>query len=246
MAGMAGLAAALASGMVLVGPGVLERREASKPTKEVAVPAFQLDRLPVTNAEFLAFAIATPEWRRDRAPHLFVDERYLSRWESPSSLGVDADPEAPVVFVSWFAARAYCASRGARLPTVDEWELAAQASETSPRGDRDPEWRQRVLDWYAKPTPPRLPRVGHGKPNFWKVFDLHGLVWEWVFDFNSELVEGGGRGASSQFCGGGALEGTADDYAAFMRKAFRSSLRARYTAASLGFRCAVDAPKGKR
>ena len=35
----------------------------------------------------------------------------------------------PSTQVSWFAARAYCASLGKRLPTVDEWEYAAAASE---------------------------------------------------------------------------------------------------------------------
>jgi formylglycine-generating enzyme required for sulfatase activity len=43
------------------------------------------------------------------------------------------------------------------------------------------------------------------------------------------------------FCGAGAL-GAADtsDYAAFMRAALRSSLKANNTTTSLGFRCARD------
>ena len=36
------------------------------------VPAFSLMKRPVTNAEFLAFVRATPEWRRDRVPSAFA------------------------------------------------------------------------------------------------------------------------------------------------------------------------------
>jgi sulfatase modifying factor 1 len=43
------------------------------------------------------------------------------------------------------------------------------------------------------------------------------------------------------FCGSGALGASSfDDYAAFMRYAFRSSLKAHYTVPNLGFRCAQD------
>ena len=64
------------------------------------------------------------------------------------------------------------------------------------------------------------------------VSDLHGLIWEWTLDFNSSLVTGESRADGSLdrslYCGSGAA-GAADfeDYAAFMRYAFRSSLEAR-------------------
>ena len=46
------------------------------------------------------------------------------------------------------------------------------------------------------------------------------------------------------FCGAGAV-GSADvaDYAAFMRFAFRGSLRGSYCVRNLGFRCASDVEK---
>lgn len=45
----------------------------------------------------------------------------------------------------------------------------------------------------------------------------------------------------SRFCGAGAVTAAdKNDYASFMRIAFRSSLKAGYTAGSLGFRCARD------
>ena len=50
-----------------------------------------------------------------------------------------------------------------------------------------------------------------------------------------------------RFCGVGAqAAGDKSDYAGFLRIAFRSALEARYTAASLGFRCARDAEGDSR
>lgn len=228
-------AAALLAGMALVGPGTRHVAFPARPAlAEVAVHAFLLDREPVTNADFLAFVVAHPDWRREEVSLAFADSGYLADWASPTSTG-DLDPRAPVTRVSWFAADAYCAARGDRLPTVDEWELAAQASATSVDGRQDPAWLQTVLDWYARPSPARLPAVG-GAPNAWGVADLHGLVWEWTDDFSSDMPQAGAFA-----CGGAPSSASAkDDYAAYMRTAFRSALRADYTVANLGFRCARD------
>lgn len=212
---------------------------------EIAVPAFRLDPTPVRNADFLVFVAENPSWQRGRISALFADEGYLASWADPTALGTASRPEQPVTEVSWFAARAYCASRGGRLPSNAEWEVAANADETRPDASQDPAWRDRVLAWYAQPASVARDDVGRGAPNYWGAYDLTGLVWEWTEDFNSTLVSGDSRerkGADKvQFCGAGALEAQdKGDYAAFMRVAFRSSLEARYTTASLGFRCAYD------
>src|SRR6218665_2014995 len=93
--------------------------------ESVAVAAFSLDVLPVTNAGFLAFVRAHPQWRRSRVRPLFADATYLRHWAGGVEPGPSAPADAPVVNVSWFAARAFARARGRRLPTVAEWELAA-------------------------------------------------------------------------------------------------------------------------
>jgi len=213
--------------------------------KEVAVKAFYLDVLPVTNGDFLAFVRASPQWRRSQARRLFVDDAYLKDWAGDLDLGANAAPNAPVTFVSWFAAKAYAQWKGKRLPTVAEWEYAASASSTRPNAENDPEFKLQVLKWYSSPSAAKLPPVGAGPSNFWGIHDLHGLVWEWVADFNTAMGTGDGRDVGDPnrqlFCGAGAQSASnAENYPAFVRYAFRSSLDAVYCVHNLGFRCAKD------
>lgn len=205
--------------------------------KSVPVAAFRLEQHAVSNAQFLAFVAACPQWRRSRVSPLFADAGYLAAWRSDLDPGPRA-AELPVTNVSWFAARAYARWRGRRLPTNAEWELAAALPL---EGDED--LTRVVLDWYSKPMPERPLPIGAGTRSAGGLQDLHGLVWEWVDDFATAMTTGDARGATdlqrNLFCGAGAV-GSArpDDYAAFMRYAMRSSLSGAHTTRNLGFRCA--------
>ena len=84
---------------------------------------------------------------------------------SPDALGAGVEPGAPVVSVSWFAARAFCASRGERLPTEAEWERAATRRVARARArSRAPRRAPRPI---RVRRPKRLPHVGAGAPNVW-------------------------------------------------------------------------------
>lgn len=216
--------------------------------KTVTVKPFALADRPVTNGEFLAFVVKHPQWRRGSAQGLFADGRYLAHWQSPLTLGDNALNDAPVTHISWFAAVAYCESQNARLPTWHEWELAAAADATRNDAREDPAWRQTILDWYAKPTPERFPAVKKNPANAYGIHDLHGLVWEWVLDFNGMLVTSDNREPGTldklEFCGAGALTmEQKEQYAVLMRIAMLSSLEANYTTRNMGFRCVKDIPE---
>ncbi len=213
----------------------------------ISVGAFLIDRYPVTNSEFLEFVKVNPQWRRSQIKKIFADNTYLQHWPGDLELGDEKNliKNSPVTCISWYAARAYAKWKGKRLPTLAEWEYVAAASEMQPYGRNDPEFLQRILNWYSKPTPVKFPSVGSTFKNYWGLYDLHGLIWEWVADFNTALVTGESRadsGLDRQFYCGSASIGASDfkDYAAFMRYGFRSSLKAHYTIANLGFRCARD------
>ncbi|HVZ66623.1 MAG TPA: formylglycine-generating enzyme family protein [Lacunisphaera sp.] len=235
--------------MIVVPAGVyVPFAKAPTDAAEVRVPAFQLDRDAVTNAEFLAFVRANPKWRRSQVSPLFADKTYLGHWAGDLEPGPAAPADAPVVNVSWFAARAYARWAGKRLPTATEWEYAAAAGYAGPDGRHDEQLNRDIYAWLARPTPAVLPAVATGKANAYGARGLFGLVWEWVEDFNTAMVTGESRADSglerNLFCGAGAANvKDTGDYAAFMRQALRSSLRANNTTASLGFRCARDLSK---
>jgi formylglycine-generating enzyme len=217
------------------GPGV----------KKVAMRSYRLDRTPVTNADFAGFVREHPEWRRDRVTPLFAEQDYLTHWSSTTEPGA-AIGRQPVVRVSWFAASAYCEARGARLPTWYEWEYAAAASGTNADARSDASWQRQILDWYSRSGRGALPNVGSTPANYYGIQDLHGVVWEWVYDLSSMLVSGDNREQSDpdalRFCGPGALTmEQKESYATLMRIAMLSSMQARYTNATMGFRCATEA-----
>lgn len=212
----------------------------------VRVAPFELMGTPVTNAQFLAFVKTHPQWRRDRVASVFAESRYLSHWQGATVLGPKALPAQPVTWISWFAADAYCAAQGARLPTWNEWEYAAAADETRRDARKDPTWRERILSWYSRPSNTVLPRAGLQTPNAYGVQDLHGLVWEWTDDYSALLVSGDNRNQGdadrTKFCGAGALSmDDRENYAVLMRVAMLSSLEGRDATANLGFRCARGA-----
>jgi len=243
--GVAFAATNMPAGMVVISGGVFKPLfRSTADFKEVAVQPFYLDVLPVTNEDFLQFVRANPRWQRSIVKRLFADESYLKNWAGDLELGTNAPADAPATFVSWFAAKAYAQWKGKRLPTVAEWELTAAAGYTQLDGEKDVEFKHALFTWYTSPAE-KAGRVGAGRTNYWGIYDLHGLGWEWVADFNTAMVTGDARGDTGLdrqlFCGSGSI-GARDpgNFAAFMRYGFRSSLKADYCVHNLGFRCAKD------
>jgi formylglycine-generating enzyme required for sulfatase activity len=228
------------SAMVLVKGGTyIPLFRGSGEAKPGKVQSFLMDKYPVTNAEFLEFVKANPQWQRSSVKRIFADKSYLKHWEGDTKPGADIIPQSPVTNVSWFAAKAYAEWCGKRLPTVAEWEYAASAGKTKPNAVNDRENINRILQWYSQRSS-KLEKVGSTDKNYWGVYDMFGLIWEWTYDFNSILITGDSRGdsnpAQTVFCGNNA-GGDAGNYPAFMRYGFRSSLKANYTVHNLGFRC---------
>ncbi|MCG2419170.1 formylglycine-generating enzyme family protein [Aequorivita sp. F47161] len=210
--------------------------------KTVKVAPFLMDALPVTNADYLKFVQENPKWKKSNVKSLFADKSYLAKWTDDTTFTGLKD--APVNNVSWFAAKNYCECQGKRLPTIDEWEYAAMADENVPDARKIKTYNQYILNWYETPKTFNKP-VGSTFKNYWGIYDLHGLVWEWTQDFNAVLISGESRKDvdkdANLFCGSAAI-GASDlmNYAAFMRFAFRGSMKARYSSQNLGFRCAKD------
>src|SRR5215831_14790418 len=80
-------------------------RSLTDPTN-VPVKSFLLDVEPVTNEQFLKFVRANPRWQRSQVKRIFAEENYLKYWAADLEPGTNARPRQPVVWVSWFAAKA--------------------------------------------------------------------------------------------------------------------------------------------
>lgn len=204
----------------------------------IELGSFYLDKTAVTVSQYAEFLEKNPQWNKENIKQLFAESSYLSNKNNQH-------PNAPVTYVSWFAANAYCQCKGKRLPTIDEWEYVALANENRRDARSLPSFNQYILDWYERPEKEHLKTVKSTFQNAWGVYDMHGLIWEWTLDFNSILISGESRkdGATDRnlFCGSASI-GAADlmNYAAFMRYAFRGSVEADFCIKNLGFRCAAD------
>lgn len=213
---------------------------------KLSVAPFRMRSSFVTNAEFLAFVNNDARWRRDRIAALFATRGYLSRWSGPLSLGPNAPPDAAVTGVSWFAARAYCASEQARLPHWIEWEYAAAADARSRDARADTVRQARILSnlLASFSGPPATPaRQG---PNVYGLFGMHKLVGEWVDDYAALFADADARSPGDsnalRLCGGSALSfSDRTDSSLVMRVAALAAMTPADSSSSVGFRCAKDA-----
>ena len=217
-----------------------------RPAHVVDLPAFEIDRLPVTTAQFAEFLSAVGA-TNGRGQNLFDVSDADARIHSVGDRFVpDPGYEAhPVVEPSWFGARDYCAWRAARLPIEAEWERAARGTDgrTYPWGDEPPDatrahFGARYNDYLAVGAFP----AGAGPGG---VLDMAGNVWQWVSslyrpypyradDGREDLDDPGERATR----GGGH-----DSPAQALRSAHRGRGLSRAPAAghhNIGFRCARD------
>ena len=213
-----------AEGMVPVPPGTYPVGSA-KPDllaeskrRDVAVAAYVIDRHEVTNAEYKAFVDQT-----DAAPP-------LTGWTSSGP--PDAQLDHPVRAITFEWATAYCKSRGKRLPTEIEWEVAAGGKDGT------------KFAWGNDLAAVSLPIDGTypvesvpGDKSSMGVFDLTGSVWEWVGDSYDPNKVGAGKHV---------LRGGQNGYIRNNWSRLPVDEKASNAVLGAGMRCAASAADGKK
>ncbi|WP_121966052.1 formylglycine-generating enzyme family protein [Myroides sp. N17-2] len=232
-----------ATPMVTIKGGTFVPLYGSTEEGNAKVASFKLDQYAVTNEQYVEFLKKNPTYQRSQIKALFANKSYLAHWASDLDYG-DLKPNAPVTNVSWFAAKKYCELQDRRLPTMDEWEYVAMADAKNMDAREKEAYNKYILAWYETPKT-YVNSVGSTFKNYWGVYDMHGLIWEWVADYNSIFLSGESRkdkgNDENLFCGSASINASdLMDYAAFMRYGFRGSLRANFTTKNLGFRCAKN------
>ncbi|GBE76068.1 hypothetical protein myaer87_32950 [Microcystis aeruginosa NIES-87] len=137
--------------------------ENEKPIHQVIVPAFQIGKYPITQAQYQAVMGNNP-----------------SRFSG--------NPQNPVESVTWFNAQAFCeklsqlTGKNYRLPTEAEWEYACRAGTKTRFSFGDDKEQLGDYAWVDGNSNNTTHPVGEKRPNPWGIYDMHGNVWEWCAD----------------------------------------------------------------
>jgi len=200
-----------------------------KPVHKVNITTrFYMSVTEVTNAQFEQFDSAHRQTR--------------------GKMGFSTEDDEAVIFVDWNQAQAFCdwlsTKEGLfyRLPTEAEWEYACRAGTTTAynTGDTLPEiyWKNQVTDWLQKPV---SLKVGATPPNPWGLYDMHGNVEEWCYDWygpytRTQKIDPLGRVSGLYKVTRGGSHGTK---VFFLRSANRSATIPEDKSWMIGFRVVV-------
>ncbi len=140
------------------------------PTRRITLTPFKIDRMPVTNREYLEYAEGTGR----RKPPLH---------DHP----VFGAPNHPVVGVTFDEAMQFARWAGGMLPSEAQWEYAARAGQKLidyPWGDDPPSQVRANINNISRTT--SIVGAYPEGSNSLEIYDMCGNVWEWCLDVYEE------------------------------------------------------------
>lgn len=156
-------------------------------------------------------------------------------WRTP---GYAREPGQPVTYVTPLDASEYCSWAGGRLPTDEEWVLAARAGATTRHF-----WGEEVDSdylWFRPNSEDRPRAVGTKRPNAFGLYDVEGNVWEWTLanepvTEKSQASRRGGSWVSCAYIAG--APGTKDSPLIGIDIRYSVPVRLHHRYDDIGFRC---------
>jgi formylglycine-generating enzyme required for sulfatase activity len=157
-----------------------------KPRRELHLPAYEIGRYPVTNAQYACFLAGNPDYP---VPYLNEERARPYNWHSEARIYPEGKADHPVVLVSWEDAMAYChwltlvTGRSYRLPTEEEWEKAARGDllevRRYPWGDK---WQVDCCNTQelGRKGTTSVHEFEQVNQSSFDVIDMAGNVWEWT------------------------------------------------------------------
>jgi sulfatase modifying factor 1 len=217
--------------------------EEETPKQRVTIGSFYIDRTEVTNASFKAFVDKNPDWSKDKIAATLHNGKYLQQWSGNDFPAGQANH--PVVFVSWYAANAYCTARGKRLPTEAEWEYAARGGlegKAFPWGDEMPD---KTRANYGVSGLGAATKVGSYPGNGYGLHDMVGNLWEFLADewqkypLKASVAANPLEVKTRRALRGGSFDGGVVN----LRVTYRDSHLPENAVEHVGFRCAMTNPQ---
>ncbi len=255
--------------------GSPDGRESARPRHTVTLKPFLIDAYEVTNGQFAAFlnTLEVKAKRDVRAGTLRPDDvegpdadrlwggrsgnnrAFIEMDDTDARIGIVGGrftPESgfanhPVPESTWQGAKAFCAWRGARLPTEAEWEAAARGKEgrTYPWGEAPPTPERAV---FARGRGETDPVGSHPKGTTPKgIFDLAGNEAEWTsslfepypYDASDGREDPNAPGERVTRGGDHVFDVATDQLTGYFRDGFSRNPHRGHR--HIGFRCAKDA-----
>jgi formylglycine-generating enzyme required for sulfatase activity len=206
------------------------------PRHQVDLPAFEIDRLEVTNKEYEKFVRSTGH----RVPS---EPRFPSYYQWKNGQAPRDQENYPVSYVDYEDAAAFCAWRGKRLPTEAEWEKAARGTDGRkwPWGNKFDSKKCNTDDSHLNWTVPAGSFPEGASP--YGVMDMCGNISEWTSSWYKPYpgndLKRSAFGETFKVVRGGAWSLPAHPFSRTSNRSYAVKPDKRHR--SIGFRCARDA-----